>query len=98
MIVPLSEKAKLKASELAKEMRRSNISIVIGPQSKSIKGQLRYANAISAQNLLIFGDKELEINKTLIKLKFNSSSVNEQSVAIDSKKILDKLTSENEVR
>tara|TARA_B100001167_G_C16758643_1_gene300125 strand:- start:378 stop:1562 length:1185 start_codon:yes stop_codon:yes gene_type:complete len=98
MIVPLSEKAKLKAAELAKEMRRNNISIVIGPQSKSIKGQLRYANAISAQNLLIFGDKELEINKTLIKLKFNSNSVNEQSVAIDSKKILDKLTPENEVR
>ena len=67
MIVPLSKNALNKSLEIAFKIRDKKISTIVGSTDKSIKAQLRYANQISAENVIILGDKEIQNGSGSIK-------------------------------
>lgn len=58
--------ARKAASRLATELRSNNIATVLAP-ARSFKAQMRYANQVSARNVLILGERELEAGKVALK-------------------------------
>lgn len=56
----LGERAKSEAINLAARLRREGIGILLAPQGKSLKGQLRQANSRGMPFALIIGEAELE--------------------------------------
>ena len=71
--------------EIATFLRKNNISVILAPKNRSIKGQMRYANSCDSKNVLIIGKNELEKKSASIK-NLNDSS--EKTVELSSKNIL----------
>jgi len=71
--------------EIATFLRNNNISVILAPKNRSIKGQMRYANSCNSENVLIIGEKELEKSSALIK---NLKDSSEKPVDLSPKNIL----------
>ena len=59
LIAHLGKSPKLAGLALCSDLRRGGVSAVLAPAGRSLKGQLRYASAISATHAVILGDDEL---------------------------------------
>ncbi len=64
-IACLGEEAKIAAVKLASELRKAGIAVIQAVGDKSLKAQLRQANALGAIYTIIIGNQELE-NRTAI--------------------------------
>ncbi len=58
--VHLGEAAGSRATVLAAELRQLGHSVVVAPAGRSMRSQMRYANALAARYALILGDREIE--------------------------------------
>lgn len=73
-------KALLKAIEISKELRACGYIVEIDCMGRSVKAQMKYANKINAENVLILGDNEIENNEASIK---NMSTGEEKTIGLD---------------
>ena len=85
MLIPLSKNGLKKSLEISIDTRNKNVPTIIGSLGKGIKAQLRYANHVSAENIIIIGDKEIQSNSGSIK---NFTTSKEISIQITSENIL----------
>ncbi len=92
MLVPLSKNGLKKSLEISIKTRIKNIPTIIGSLDKSIKSQLRYANQVSAENIIIIGDKEIQSNSGSIK---NFTTGKEQMIKFTTENILKVLDADN---
>jgi len=65
--VHLGEPARHRAAVLAAELRLLGRSVVMAPAGRSMRSQMRYANALSARYALILGDREIERDVAALK-------------------------------
>ncbi|CDF58320.1 histidine--tRNA ligase [Thermobrachium celere] len=66
-IASLGERAKREASKIAFNLRREGISVEKDIMNRSLKAQMKYANKIGADYVIIIGDEELD--KGVAKIK-----------------------------
>lgn len=66
-IAALGDTAKLRSSKLILQLRNAGISCERDLMSRSLKGQMKYANKINARFTIVLGDDEL--NRNIAKLK-----------------------------
>lgn len=59
-IAPLGERAGVFAMEMAERLRRAGHYVECDTVGRSLKAQMKYANKIGAQRVLILGDSELD--------------------------------------
>lgn len=78
-IVAMGKEEIIKALELAKELRKYLV-VETDICSRSFNAQLKYANKINAENLLVIGENELNTNTAKIK---NMASGNEYNVELN---------------
>ena len=89
MIITLGDQQTTDISrKIATSLRKNNISVVLAPKDRSIKGQMRYANSCNARFILVIGEKELEKKSGSIK---NLSDSSEIIVDLTPEKILEVL-------
>ena len=79
-IVALSEKATLKALEIAKDMREEGFSALLDLNQRSVRAQMKYADKLGAKFNVVIGDNEVE-NK-IAKLK-NMQTGEETEINLD---------------
>jgi histidyl-tRNA synthetase len=58
--VAVSAAASRKVVEVAAALRARGVSVVVAPAGRTMRDQLRFANALSTRHALIIGDRELE--------------------------------------
>jgi histidyl-tRNA synthetase len=58
-VAHVSEQAREAALQLARRLRDADVGVVVGGAGRSLKGQLRHANALDARYAAILGDQEL---------------------------------------
>ncbi|MBP9988636.1 MAG: histidine--tRNA ligase [Ruminococcus sp.] len=63
----IGQKASLKASQLALELRQSGISAQFDVIGRSVKAQMKYADKIQARFTTIIGDDDIEANVAKVK-------------------------------
>jgi histidyl-tRNA synthetase len=63
----LGEKAKAEAVKLTGELRRSGISVISSLGDKSLKAQLRQANALGTAYALILGEEEVKSGTVVLR-------------------------------
>ncbi|MFM8961818.1 MAG: histidine--tRNA ligase [Actinomycetota bacterium] len=80
-IVPIGEAARLRAVALIDEVRRAGFVADMGYGDRSLKGAMKAADKLSARNVLVLGDSELNSGKAALK---RMSDGNEVSVTLDS--------------
>ncbi|MFM9098895.1 MAG: histidine--tRNA ligase, partial [Actinomycetota bacterium] len=80
-IVPIGEAARLRAVALIDELRRAGFVADMGYGDRSLKGAMKAADKLSARNVLVLGDSELNSGKAALK---RMSDGNEVSVTLDS--------------
>lgn len=66
-IAALGDGAKLKSSKLILDLRNAGISCEKDLMSRSVKGQMKYANKINAKYTIVIGDEELQNNSGRLK-------------------------------
>ena len=66
-IVAMGEKAKLKAVEIAKDMRDEGFSVVYDLNDRSLRAQMKYADKLSAKYNVVIGDNEVENDVAVLK-------------------------------
>lgn len=66
-IAALGDRAKLKSSKLILDLRNAGISCEKDLMSRSLKGQMKYANKINAKYTIVIGDEELQNNSGRLK-------------------------------
>ena len=59
-IAALGEKAKLKAVEIAKDMRDEGFSVVYDLNDRGLRAQMKYADKLGAKFNVVLGDNEVE--------------------------------------
>jgi histidyl-tRNA synthetase len=59
-IAALGEKASVFAAQLALKLRRENIFVLSDLSGRGLKAQMKYADKISAENVAVIGESELE--------------------------------------
>lgn len=74
-IASIGDNAKLKASKIINDLRKSNISADRDYMDRSLKGQMKYANKLNAKYTVILGDNEIESGKINLKNMKNSEQV-----------------------
>ena len=62
LVVSIGERAREAALEMAARIRKSGSGAILGSTSRSLKGQLRQANALSIPYVVIMGEDELATN------------------------------------
>lgn len=78
-IAALGDAAKLKSSKLIMNLRNAGIACERDLMSRSLKGQLKYANKINAKYTLVIGEDELQKNSAMLK---NMESGEENKIQI----------------
>ena len=86
-IVAMGEKETIKALTLAEKLRE-NIAVETDICQRSFNAQLKYANKIGVDNLLVIGEDELKTNTAKIK---NMETGKEYNVELDVDSIYEKL-------
>ncbi len=66
-IAAIGDKAKLKAAEIAKDMRDEGFSVVYDLNDRSIRAQMKYADKLGAKYNVVIGDNEVDENKAVLK-------------------------------
>ena len=66
-IAPMGEKAAVYALATVEKLRNKGIYAECDIASRSLKAQMKYADKIGAEYVLVVGDNELEIGKALLK-------------------------------
>lgn len=66
-IVAMGDKAKLKAVEIAKDMREEGFSVLYDLNDRSIRAQMKYADKVGARFNVVIGDNEIETDKAELK-------------------------------
>ena len=66
-IAYLGEGAKIRAIKLASELRQSGIAVIAATGAKSLKGQLRQADSLSASYAIIIGEREVETQSAVLR-------------------------------
>ena len=66
-IATLGEKAQEKGFSLLSEIRQAGISAEINYLGKSLKSQMRLADSLKAQSVLIVGDEELKKGSAVLR-------------------------------
>lgn len=66
-IAPIGEQAKLSAVKLLADLRQKGLSVMLASGEKSLKAQMRQANAFSARQVVIIGEEELKKASVLLK-------------------------------
>ncbi|MBM3945797.1 MAG: histidine--tRNA ligase [SAR202 cluster bacterium] len=67
LVVYMGAAAKEHALKLASELRQQGLSVLLAPPGKSLKGQLRHADALHARTALILGEDELASGTVSVK-------------------------------
>jgi histidyl-tRNA synthetase len=80
-IVAIGEAARLRAVSLVDEIRKAGFVADMGYGDRSLKGSMKAADKLSARNVLVIGDTELNSNRASLK---RMSDGNEVSVTLDS--------------
>ena len=86
-IVAMGEKETIKALTLAEKLRE-NIAVETDICQRSFNAQLKYANKIGVDNLLVIGENELKTNTAKIK---NMETGKEYNVELDVDSIYEKI-------
>lgn len=79
-LAPAGEAAALKAAEIATHLREEGIFALFDVSGRGIKAQMKYANKIGAEYVVVIGDNELESG--VVKLK-NMASGEERDVNLE---------------
>ena len=79
-IVPAGENASLKAAELVTALRQEGVYALFDTVGRGIKAQMKYANKIGAEYVVVLGDNEIESGKVELK-NMESGDVTEMSLA-----------------
>ncbi len=69
------EQASLKACEIAHDLRGEGLQVLFDTFGRSIKAQMKYANKVGAQFVVVLGDNELETGKVELKNMETSDTV-----------------------
>ena len=80
-IVAMGDKAKLKAVEIAKDMREEGFSVLYDLNDRSIRAQMKYADKVGARFNVVIGDNEIETDKAELK-NMTTGEKNEISLEI----------------
>ncbi len=67
LVAYMGAAAKEQALKLASELRQQGLSVLLAPPGKSLKGQLRHADALHARAVLILGEDELASGTVSVK-------------------------------
>ena len=67
VLISHGDKSRFQLLSLAIALRKSGESAIVAPAGRSVKSQMRFANAIGARFALILGEKELEQEVLLVK-------------------------------
>lgn len=78
-IACMGEAARIEAVKIAASLRESGVSVIVSSGERSLKAQLRYANAINASNTAIIGDNEVASGTVLLRNMENSEQQEVQS-------------------
>lgn len=87
-ILSTTNEENVKAIEIAEKLRDENIFVESDLLDRSFKAQLKYADKIGAQNLLVIGENELKTGIAKIK---NMQTGNELEVKLEVKDIIEKI-------
>ncbi len=79
-IVAIGEKAKLKAVEIAKDMRDEGFSVLYDLNDRSIRAQMKYADKVGARFNVVIGDDEVQSGKAELK---NMSTGDKNEIALE---------------
>ena len=60
LVAHIGDAARRAAVPLSSELRRAGVASLVGPASRGLRSQLRYASSVDATHALIIGDDELE--------------------------------------
>lgn len=66
-IAPAGENASLRAAKIANELREEGMYVLFDTVGRSIKAQMKYANKIGAEYVVVIGDNELESGNVQLK-------------------------------
>ncbi len=81
-IVPMGEKATVKAFVLANSLREEGFFAQCDLLGRSLKAQMKYADKIGAKYTMVIGDNELENEKAQLKCMYNGN-ITEISIGSD---------------
>lgn len=81
-IAPMGEKARCKAAELVSKLRDEGFRAECDLMGRGVKAQMKYANKIGAEFVVVIGDNEIESNKANLK-DMNSGIETEISLGDD---------------
>ena len=73
-IAPMGENAKAKATQIVDNLRSCGIKAETDLMNRSVKAQMKYANKIGVEYVVVIGDSELESGVVEIKDMANSTS------------------------
>ncbi len=92
-IAPLGDKAKVQAQIIANSLRESGIHAEVDIMSRSLKAQMKYADKIHAEYVVIIGDDEIAGDRAIVRKMADSSqseislsSIGDEILALISKK------------
>lgn len=80
-IAPMGDTARDKAVEIAKSLRDEGFLVEYDIMDRGIKAQMKYANKLNANFVLVIGDNEIQSNSAKLK---NMSTGEETPVSLDS--------------
>lgn len=78
-IAAMGEKAKLKAVEIAKDMRAEGFGVIYDLNDRGLRAQMKYADKCGAKFNVVIGDDEVENNRAVLK---NMASGEESEVSL----------------
>lgn len=88
-IATLGEKAEKKSFEIVNKLRRKGITTDTDHMNKSLKAQMKYANDMNADYVLIIGDSEIEKNSAELK---NMKDSSQEEITLDIETIYEKIS------
>ncbi|MBI4681532.1 MAG: histidine--tRNA ligase [Nitrospirae bacterium] len=85
LFCPMGDKASEKAFLLTEQLRAKGLWVEMNLEDTSLRSQMRKANRIRAQHIIVIGEDELKNNKVVLK---NMTSKEEIAAAIEIKELL----------
>ena len=85
VVVSLGDAAAAVGVKLASDMRRQGLEVVLAPQGRSLRGQMRHATALRASYALVLGEEELA--RGAVQVKELDSGV-QREVQIDALRVV----------
>ena len=82
-LVSLGSAALAKNRKIAARLRQSGISVMLEPEEKSMKSQMRSADRLKARHVFILGESELASGQAVLKKMADGS---QQTIPIESLK------------